>query len=129
MTLDGKSVQSLFEYMATISSGEGGFPQVSEGVSMIIDTSKKKCTHVMINGKPLDRRRTYKIATNSYLAAGGDGYRIFLKAIDVYDSSMFQRDVLIEYIEYLGGRIKPQTFDRIQILGKEGQGELFREAA
>ena len=83
----------------------------------------------MINGKPLDRRRTYKIATNSYLAAGGDGYRIFLKAIDVYDSSMFQRDVLIEYIEYLGGRIKPQTFDRIQILGKEGQGELFREAA
>ena len=129
LTLDGKSVQSLFEYMATISSGEGGFPQVSEGVSMIIDTSKKKCTHVMINGKPLDRRRTYKIATNSYLAAGGDGYRIFLKAIDVYDSSMFQRDVLIEYIEYLGGRIKPQTFDRIQILGKEGQGELFREAA
>jgi len=129
LTLDGKSVQSLFEYMATISSGEGGFPQVSERVSMTIDMRKKKCTQVMINGKPLDTRRTYKIATNSYLAAGGDGYRIFLKAIDAYDSSMFQRDVLIEYIEYLGGRIKPQTLDRIQILGKGGQAELLQEAA
>lgn len=129
LTLDGKSVQSLFEYMATISSGEGGFPQVSERVSMTIDMRKKKCTQVMINGKPLDTSRTYKIATNSYLAAGGDGYRIFLKAIDAYDSSMFQRDVLIEYIEYLGGRIKPQTLDRIQILGKGGQAELLQEAA
>ena len=129
LTLDGKSVQSLFEYMATISSGEGGFPQVSERVSMTIDMRKKKCTQVMINGKPLDTSRTYKIATNSYLAAGGDGYRIFLKAIDAYDSSMFQRDVLIEYIEYLGGRIKPQTLDRIQILDKGEQAELLREAA
>jgi 5'-nucleotidase/UDP-sugar diphosphatase len=129
LTLDGKSVQSLFEYMATISSGEGGFPQVSERVSMTIDMRKKKCTQVMINGKPLDTSRTYKIATNSYLAAGGDGYRIFLKAIDAYDSSMSQRDVLIEYIEYLGGRIKPQTLDRIQILGKGGRAELLQEAA
>ena len=129
LTLDGKSVQSLFEYMATISSGQGGFPQVSEGVSMIIDASKKKCTHVMIKGKPLDHSRTYKIATNSYLAAGGDGYKIFLKASDVYDSSMFQRDVLIEYIEHLGGRIKPQTSGRIQIIYKEGLAELLREAA
>jgi len=129
LTLDGKSVQSLFEYMATISSGQGAFPQVSEGVSMIIDTSGKQCTQVMINGKPLDTSRTYKIATNSYLAAGGDGYRILLKAIDAYDSSMFQRDVLIEYIEHLGGRIKPQTFGRIKIIGKEGCLELLREAA
>jgi len=129
LTLDGKNVQSLFEYMATISSGQGGFPQVSEGVSITIDMSKKQCTQVMINGKPLDTSRTYKIATNSYLAAGGDGYRVFLKAMDAYDSSMFQRDVLIEYIEYLGGRIKPQTFGRIKILGKEGQAELLQEAA
>ena len=116
LTLDGKSVQSLFEYMATISPGQGGFPQVSQGVSMIIDMSKKRCTQVMINGKPLKASKTYKIATNSYLAAGGDGYRIFLKAIDAYDSSMFQRGVLIEYIEHLGGRIKPQTYGRIHIL-------------
>jgi len=129
LTLDGKSVQSLFEYMATISRGQGGFPQVSEGVSMTIDVSKKRCTRVMINGKPLDSSKTYKIATNSYLAAGGDGYKIFLKATDTYDSSMFQRDVLIEYIEHLGGRIKPQTFGRIQILGKEAGVELLREAA
>ena len=130
LTMEGKSVQSLFEYMATMSMGQGGFPQVSEGVSMIIDMSNRKCTQVMINGKPLDKRKTYKIATNSYLAAGGDGYRIFLKAIHAYDTSMFQRDVLIEYIEHLGGRIRPQTSDRIEVLGRAGQAaELLREAA
>jgi 5'-nucleotidase/UDP-sugar diphosphatase len=127
--MEGKSVQSLFEYMATTSKGQGGFPQVSEGIKMIMDKSKKKCTRVMINGKPLDVNRTYKIATNSYLAAGGDGYKIFLKAMDAYDSSMFQRDVLIEYIEHLGGRIKPHTFGRIQIVDKEGPVELLREAS
>jgi 5'-nucleotidase/UDP-sugar diphosphatase len=129
LTLDGKSVQSLFEYMATISTGQGGFPQVSEGVSIVIDRSKGECTQVMIKGEPLDTSRTYKIATNSYLAAGGDGYKILLKASDAYDSSMFQRDVLIEYIEHLGGRIKPQTFGRIRIIGKEGEAELLQEAA
>ena len=130
LTMEGKSVQSLFEYMATMSMGQGGFPQVSEGVSMIIDMSNRKCTQVMINGKPLDKRKTYKIATNSYLAAGGDGYRIFLKSIHAYDTSMFQRDVLIEYIEHLGGRIRPQTSDRIEVLGRAGQAaELLREAA
>jgi 5'-nucleotidase/UDP-sugar diphosphatase len=129
LTMEGKSVQSLFEYMATTSKGQGGFPQVSEGIKMIMDKSKKKCTQVMINGKPLDVNRTYKIATNSYLAAGGDGYKIFLKAMDAYDSSMFQRDVLIEYIEHLGGRIKPHTFGRIQIVDKEGPVELLREAS
>jgi 5'-nucleotidase/UDP-sugar diphosphatase len=129
LTMDGKSVQSLFEYMATISSGQGGFPQVSKGVSLIFDISKKKCTQVMINGAPLDTSKTYKIATNSYLAAGGDGYKIFLKAMDAYDSSMFQRDVLIEYIEHLGGRIKPHTFGRIHIVDKEGPVQLLRESS
>ena len=102
---------------------------MSEGVSIVIDRSKEECTQVMINGKPLDTSRAYKIATNSYLAAGGDGYKILLKASDAYDSSMFQRDVLIEYIEHLGVRIKPQTFGRIKILGKVGEVELLQEAA
>jgi 5'-nucleotidase/UDP-sugar diphosphatase len=129
LTLEGKNVQSLFEYMATISSGQGGFPQVSEGVSIVIDKNKERCTQIMINGKPLDTNRTYKIATNSYLAAGGDGYRMLLKALDAYDSSMVQRDVLIEYIEHQGGRIKPQIYGRIKILRKEGQAELLQKAA
>ena len=129
LTLDGRSVQSLFEYMATMSSGEGGFPQVSKNVSMTIDMGKGICEDVMINGKPLDTGRTYKIATNSYLAAGGDGYKMLLKAIDAYDSSMFQRDVLIEYIAHLGGRIRPHTSGRIQVLGKDGQAEQLHQAA
>ena len=63
----------------------------------------------------VDQKKTYKIVTNSYLAAGGDGYGMFMKALNSYDSSMFQRDVLIEYIQHLGGIINPDTKERFKI--------------
>ncbi len=115
LTLKGSDVQSLFDYISTISSGEGAFPQVSEGLSFTINRMSQKCENILINGKPLDKNRIYKIATNSYLANGGDGFRIFLNAIDEYDSSAFQRDVLIEYIKHLGGSIRPKVKQRIRL--------------
>jgi hypothetical protein len=72
--------------------------------------------NILINGKPIDPGRVYRIVTNSYLAAGGDGYNIFARASDKYDTSMLQRDVLIEYIKHLGGRIRPEVKGRINIM-------------
>ena len=92
----------------SLSPGEGAFPQVSEGLSFVIDRGEGNCENILIRGKPIDPNRTYKIVTNSYLAGGGDGYGMFLKALDRHDSSVFQRDVLIEYIRHLGGHISPK---------------------
>ena len=78
LTLDGVTVRSLFDFMASISSGQGGFPQVSAGLSITLNTLTKKYEKIMINGEPFNPGRTYKVATNSYLAAGGDGYRMLL---------------------------------------------------
>jgi 5'-nucleotidase/UDP-sugar diphosphatase len=69
---------------------------------------------IVIQGRPFDSRRTYKIATNSYLAKGGDGYRIFLKATSVFDTSLQQRDALARYIQAQGGRIRPVMKRRLQ---------------
>jgi 5'-nucleotidase/UDP-sugar diphosphatase len=129
LTLDAATVRSLFDYIGSISSGQGAFPQVSAGVSITLNTLTKKCENIMINGEPIDPGRTYKIATNSYLAAGGDGYRMLLKAQHRYDSSAYLRDVVIKYIEHLGGTIKPQTSGRINVTGKLRQSEPMQKAA
>jgi hypothetical protein len=102
---------------------------VSEGLSFTINRATKQCEEIRINGKRLDTSRTYKIATNSYLAMGGDGYKVFLKALSKYDCSIFQRDVLAEYIEHLGGTVKPQVSGRINFIGKETQIRPFQLAA
>ncbi len=55
----------------------GRFPQVS-GLRYAFDTSRKpgaRLTSVTLNGKPLDDRQTYTLATTAYLAVErGDGY-------------------------------------------------------
>jgi 5'-nucleotidase/UDP-sugar diphosphatase len=115
VTLKGSDVLALFSHIAALSPGEGAFPQVSEGLSFAINRERKRCEDILIRGKPIDQNRTYKIVTNSYLAAGGDGYGMFRKAINSYDSSVFQRDVLIAYIQHLGGTINPEKKERLKI--------------
>jgi 5'-nucleotidase/UDP-sugar diphosphatase len=116
LTLRGSHVQSIFDYIATITSGQGAFPQVSEGLSFTINRVARRCENILINGNPIDPNRTYKVVTNSYLACGGDGYDMFLNAVAKYDSSMLQRDVLMEYIKYLGGSLTPKETGRIKII-------------
>lgn len=113
LTLKGSDIKDLFDFIGTIKSGSGAFPQVSRGCRFKINRATGQCEDVRINGLPVDPGRIYRVATNSYMAMGGDGYRVFLRALDRYDTSRFQRDVLISYIKHLGGRISPMTEERI----------------
>ena len=115
LTLKGSDVLSLFDYFATVYRGRGALPQVSEGLNFTINYAAGRCEGILINGKPIDPNRTYKIATNSYLANGGDGYKVFLEAVGRFESSRFQRDVFIEYIKSLGGMIRPEVKGRIKV--------------
>ncbi|MCP4666468.1 MAG: bifunctional metallophosphatase/5'-nucleotidase, partial [Deltaproteobacteria bacterium] len=86
VTLRGSDVRALFKYIATLSPGAGAFPQVSEGLRFAINHGVGRCENILIRGKPIDPNRIYRIATNSYLAGGGDGYSIFSKAVKKKDS-------------------------------------------
>jgi 5'-nucleotidase/UDP-sugar diphosphatase len=101
--------------MATIPGGAGGFPQVSQEVRFTINAAARKSEGVTIKGKPIDPEKTYSMATNSYLAGGGDGYKILLGALDRYDTSTFQRDALIEYIPAVKKTLKPEIEGRIRM--------------
>ncbi len=129
LTMKGREVQALFDYIGTVAEGEGAFPQVSEGVRFTVNRVTKKCEDILIRGKPIEPDRSYKIATNRFLARGGDGYRIFLEAVDRHILYEKQRDVLNQYIQAVGGRITPKVHGRIQQIGERQVLRLWRPAA
>ncbi|WP_253944772.1 5'-nucleotidase C-terminal domain-containing protein [Paenibacillus sp. NEAU-GSW1] len=82
---------------------KGAFPQVS-GLAFKIDAAKpagERVHSVTIGGKPLDDKKTYLLATNDFMAAGGDEYTMLGKypQAGMYGSL---DEALIRYIEKLG---------------------------
>ena len=114
ITLMGSDVLAAFK-MTPGTVNRGAMPQVSEGISFVIDTASGTISNLLINGKPVDPSREYRIATNSYLASGGDGYKMFTNNVDMYDTSIMPRDAFIEYIIALGGVITPEVKGRITV--------------
>lgn len=90
----GEKVMDILEYTATVSAGQGAWPQVS-GITYTIEGDK--VSDVMINDEPIDLDETYTIATNNYMASGGDGYSM-LEGLEGYDTGFVLADVVQDYI-------------------------------
>lgn len=112
--LMGTDVIALFDKAAT-NIGAGAMAQLSKEVMVVFDSAAKTVVELEINGAPVDPAKVYKVACNSYLASGGDGYAVFNNKLSYYDTSLMQRDAFIDYIIYLGGTISPETDGRIVI--------------
>ena len=61
---------------------------------------------VTIGGAPWTTARVYRVATNSFLAQGGDLYQTFLKTKTVDDGKVLLSDVVMEHLraKKIGGR-------------------------
>ncbi|NIY83004.1 bifunctional metallophosphatase/5'-nucleotidase [Vibrio hepatarius] len=74
--LNGKQVKELLEYSYTLPYGLAQF----SGIEAKYDSKKpegKRLLSLNINGEPVKLEKTYKVATYSYAASGGDGYHVF----------------------------------------------------
>ena len=67
LDIKGSDLLETFNVMAA-DGGNG----VSENVAITYDPKTGECVEVMIDGKPLDLDRVYRLATIDYLAKGGD---------------------------------------------------------
>lgn len=76
LTLSGESLIHLFENIAAVG-GEG----VSREVRLVI-TKDKKLKSATLNGKAIDPKASYRIATIDYLAHGNDGLVAFNEKSD-----------------------------------------------
>ncbi|MDR3312473.1 MAG: 5'-nucleotidase C-terminal domain-containing protein [Spirochaetaceae bacterium] len=123
LTLKGSDVIALFDFVGTVNQGAGGFLQVSKEVryTLTFDGQGKNgaLTNLTISGVPVDPNRLYKIATNDYLAGGGDGYTVLTRSTDTYNTSMLLSDVVVEYARTLPQPVNPAalTDGRITVAG------------
>lgn len=114
----GRDIKALLEHGLSRAGREfGGFPQVS-GVKAVFDpalAAGSRVVSVTVGDAPLDPDRTYRIATNDFLAAGGDGYTMLRDLKRVVDSNAgpLVAGVVIEYIKQKG-TVAPAVEGRIK---------------
>lgn len=77
LEVDGQAlIDSIEVGLSLYPEANGGFPQVG-GMSFTFDPAKdagERIVELLIAGEPVDPEATYKLATNDFLAAGGDGF-------------------------------------------------------
>ncbi len=83
LRLSGREIREVLEQGVSDLGGHGGkFLQVS-GVRLVYRPSAppgNRVQEIRINDQPLDPDKQYLLATNDFLAAGGDGFSVFKKA-------------------------------------------------
>lgn len=121
LQVPGSVIRASLEHgVATVGQEKqpGRFPQVS-GIRYEFDARRapgSRLTSVAVNGKPLDDRRTYTLATAAYLAVdGGDGYNMFKGATFLIrpEQAPIETDILIKAIGSVKA-IAPKTDGRIK---------------
>lgn len=99
LEIKGDALASAFDVMAS-RGGDG----VSQDVAVKYDKNSGKCNSVLIDGKPLDPERIYRVVTIDYLANGGDYMTSMRSGKVVNKKENVLYDDIIDYIERLRGK-------------------------
>ena len=123
--LTGKDLAASLEAgVSEVEEGKGRFPQVG-GLKYTFDRSVKpnegriKSIEVLEDGawKPLDPEKLYSVATNNFVRAGGDGYKLFASnAQNAYDFGPSLEQVVADYLT-ANRPYTPRTEGRITDIG------------
>jgi 5'-nucleotidase / UDP-sugar diphosphatase len=98
--------QGLENGLSQLPRSGGRFPQVS-GIKLTADVSRPpgaRIVSISVAGAPLDPAKRYTVATNEFLARGGDGYTSFAQAkplLPVDDSPRLSNEVMV-YLRRIG---------------------------
>ena len=107
LELTGAQVRDALENgVSRIEDVAGRFPQVS-GLTFAFDPSKasgERVVEVSVGGAPLDPAAKYRVATNDYMAGGGDGYAVLTNGTTIIDASgaTYMASMVMDYIAATG---------------------------
>jgi len=109
-------IEALENGVSEVEEGAGRFPQVA-GLTFAFDVSKpagERVSDVMVGGAPIEAETVYGVVSNNYVRNGGDGYRMFVDAMNAYDYGPDLADVTAEYLASMGP-FTPYTDGRITV--------------
>ncbi len=115
LTLTGEKLNELFKQIAH-RGGEG----ISHGVEMTI-TPKGELTSVLLNGKEIDPKADYRIATIDYLAQGNDGMNVLKEGTNLnspQEESNNTRYIIMKFFKEMdskGKAVESKIEGRIKI--------------
>jgi 5'-nucleotidase/UDP-sugar diphosphatase len=96
LRLKGAEILTIMNRHAGLEPGDGAFLQVS---GLRVEISNGKIAMLSIGGEQVEMEKPYAIATNDFLAAGGDGYETFKNGKDYVDTGLLVSDIVIDYIK------------------------------
>lgn len=108
LRISGADLRAALENgVSGVEKGAGRFPHVS-GLSFAYDGGKpagSRVAEVRIDGAPLAPEEKYVLATNDFMARGGDGYTALANGTVVIDASSarLMANQVIEHIQAAGG--------------------------
>jgi 2',3'-cyclic-nucleotide 2'-phosphodiesterase (5'-nucleotidase family) len=108
--------EALENGVSQFENNAGRFPQVS-GVSFVFNRKAKAGSRVIsakVGGQNLNKGRSYTVATNNYLAGGGDGYSVLKKGEVIINASgaTLLASMVMNYIKEKGS-VSPKVEGRI----------------
>ena len=116
MDLTGAQVRGI----ARQALKPGRYPGL-EWSGIEIEASKRgsgfEIVAIRVAGKPLEDKLTYRVATNSFVAAGGDGYAWFKQGRNTKKSGRLLRDVLAEALS-ADSPVTPPRDSRLLVVEK-----------
>ena len=118
MELSGADLRAALENgVSRVEDGAGRFPQVA-GLTLVYDPAApagSRVAEVTVGGAPLDPAKAYTVATNDYMAGGGDGYAALGNGRLLIDASgaTLMATMVMDHVESLGA-VAPAVDGRIR---------------
>ena len=88
--LSYEKIQELFAYFMAKKKAH----PLSNQVELKI---RNKTYDILVDGKSINKNKTYFVATSNYLQKGGDAMNFFKNPLSIYDSNFLIRDAIMEY--------------------------------
>jgi 2',3'-cyclic-nucleotide 2'-phosphodiesterase (5'-nucleotidase family) len=95
LTLSGETMKQVIDYIAQRKE-----PQ--SGLQLTISKATNKPTNVLINGQPLDLKRTYTLVTSDYMATSSDMAAIVKNNQNYTVLNYLMRDAIADYLRRKG---------------------------
>ncbi len=97
LKISGKDLTSALQQSADLGLGRGGKLMT---IGIEARTDKDRVTITRVGSEPYAADAVYSVVVNDYLAAGGDGYKVFKEdAQKTYQSSRLVTDLMIQFIK------------------------------